>query len=219
MNYYGYGEQTPSLYVQITAINTLTGSLDAQQQAPFAVDTSQYPFNVAQQNYCNFPGLSEYFKLLPGCGASNSTANTTSSAGNCNTYGLPQFFQPYLPGCQGTGNETGPSSQSSQLLTQQPGSPPASPNALPTPSATPTVSSRSNEAALEIIILASAASLLAALIMKRSTYLGALHNRARPRQQVKFCMECGMRLEAAASFCSRCGEACPGDEETYFFRL
>jgi len=66
MSYYGYGEQTPSFYVQITITNLATGSLDAQQQAPFGVDTSQYPFNLAQQNYCRFPALAPYSQILPG---------------------------------------------------------------------------------------------------------------------------------------------------------
>ena len=136
MSYYGYGEQTPSFYVKITATNTSTGSLDAQQEVPFAVDTSQYPFNVSQQNYCHFPGLSQYFQLLPGCGASsaNSTVSTAPSSSNCNTYGLPEFLQPYLPGCQATENVTAPSSESSSPLlpTQQSNSPLASPSSSST---------------------------------------------------------------------------------------
>lgn len=221
MNYYGYGDQTPSLYVQITAINSSTGSLDAQQQAPFAVDTSQYPFNLAQQNYCHFPGLSQFFQLLPGCGAGsvNSTVSTVStqavpSTSNCNTFGLPQFLQPYLPGCGGTGNKTVAPNQSSspQLPTQQAGSPLTSPNTLPTPAATATAHDRSIQAVLGIIISALATLLVVTVILKRPT-------RRRARLQGKFCPACGIHLQATANFCGRCGEPCPDDQETYFFRL
>jgi hypothetical protein len=218
MSYYGYGEQTPSFYVQITAINTSTGSLDAQQQAPFAVDTSQYPFNLAQRNYCHFPVLSQFFQLLPGCGAGsvNSTVSTSSSTSSCNNLGLPQFLQQYLPGCGGTGNETTAPSQSSspQVPAQKPGSSPTPPNTLATPPAAAAVQDRSNEAILGIIILGLAAFLVATLVLKRQT-----RGRARLKPQGRFCPACGNHLQATANFCGKCGQACPDDQETYTFRL
>jgi hypothetical protein len=220
MSYFGYGEQTPSFYVQITAINTSTGSLDAQQQTPFAVDTSQYPFNVAQQNYCHFPVLSQFFQLLPGCGAGsvNSTVSTVSSTSRCNNLGLPQFLQPYLPGCGGTGNETVAPSQSSspQAPAQQPGSSVASPNSLASPAATAAVQDRSIEAVLGIIISGLAAFLVAILILKRQT-----RRRARLKPQEELCPACGAHLQATANFCGRCGQARSDadDQETYTFRL
>jgi hypothetical protein len=218
MTYYGYGEQTPSLYVQITAINTTTGSLDAQQQAPFAVDTSQYPFNLAQQNYCHFPVLSQFFQLLPGCGAGsvNDTVSTVSSTSSCNNLGLPQFLQPYLPGCGGTGNETVAASQSlsTQLPAQQPGGSPTSPNTLATSPATAMVQDRSPEAISGIIISGIAAFFVATLILKRQT-----GRRARLKPQEKLCPACGTHLQTTANFCGRCGQACPDDQETYKFQL
>jgi ribosomal protein S27AE len=218
MTYYGYGEQTPSLYVQITAINTKTGSLDAQQQAPFAVDTSQYPFNVAQQNYCHFPILSQFFQLLPGCGAGsvNSTVSTVSSTSSCNNLGLPQFLQPYLPGCGGTGNETVATSQSpsTQLPVQQPGSSPTPPNALATSPATAAVQDRSTEAISGIIISGIAALFVATLIVKRQT-----GRRALLKPQERLCPRCGAHLQPTANFCGRCGQACRSDQETYTFQV
>jgi hypothetical protein len=218
MTYYGYGEQTPSLYVQINAINTSTGSLDAQQQAPFAVDTSQYPFNVAQQNYCNFPVLSQFFKLLPGCGAgsANSTVSTVSSTSSCNNLGLPQFLQPYLPGCGGTTSETVATSQSSStpLPAQQPGSSPTPASTLATAPASAALQDRSVEAIWGIIISGLAAFLVAALILRRQT-----GSRARLKPQERFCPACGTHLQATANFCGNCGQACPDNQETYTFRL
>lgn len=227
MNYYGYGEQTPSFYVQITAINSSTGSLDAQQQAPFAVDTSQYPFNLAQQNYCNFPGLSQYFQLLPGCGAStvNNTTPTVSSSSNCNVAGLPQFYQRYLPGCGGSGNESvAPNESSSSQPGQQatPVSPVASPNTAPNTSpdlaTNTTVHDRSVESVLGIIILALAVFLVMLILKKRSRHAVFSHP-AGLEPQGKFCAECGNQVQAADSFCWKCGEACPDDQDTVSFRL
>jgi len=218
MTYYGYGEQTPSLYVQITAINTSTGSLDAQQQAPFAVDTSQYPFNVAQQNYCHFPILSQFFQLLPGCGAGsvNSTVTTISSTSSCNNFGLPQFLQPYLPGCGGTGNETVATSQSSstEIPVQQPGSSPTPPNTLATSPATAAVRDRSNEAISGIVVSGIAAFFVATLILKRQTGRSLLL-----KSQERLCPTCGTHLQTGANFCGRCGQAWPDDRETYKFQV
>jgi hypothetical protein len=222
MSYYGYGEQTPSFYVQITAINTSTGALDGQQQAPFAVDTSQYPFNLAQQNYCNFPGLSQFFKLLPGCGGSaNSTVSTAPTSGNCNTFGLPQFLQPYLPGCGGTGSETVASNQSSsqQLPVQQPGSSLTPPSASSSPGPNTPTRDRSNEAILGIIVSALASCLVVVLVTRNPTRFRVFHSRAGLNSRGKFCPACGMRLQVTANFCGRCGEACPHDQENLTFRL
>ena len=219
MTYYGYGEQTPSLYVQITAINTSTGSLDAQQQAPFAVDTSQYPFNLAQQNYCHFPVLSQFFQLLPGCGAgsANSTVSTAPSSSNCNTYGLPQFLQAYLPGCGGTDNSTAASDQSSSPQDTS-GNPSISGNQFTAPgtlssSATTAAYDRSIEAISAIIISALATCLMSALILERRT-----HRRIRLKLQGKFCSACGIHLEPTANFCSRCGKTIHDDQDTRFFQ-
>jgi len=221
MSYYGYGEQTPSFYVQITAINTSTGSLDAQQQAPFAVDTSQYPFNLVQQNYCHFPVLSQFFQLLPGCGAGsvNSTVSIAPSNGDCNAFGLPQFFQSYLPGCGGTGKDTEAQNQSSSPLGTSwdpsiPGSQLASPNAFRASAAATTAYDRSIEAISTIIILALATCLIVTLVLKRQT-----RRLACLKLQGKFCPACGIHLQATANFCERCGEVIPDDEETYFFRV
>jgi hypothetical protein len=214
MNYYGYGEQTPSFYVQITAINTSTGSLDAQQKAQFAVDTSQYPFNLAQQNYCHFPGLSQYFQFLPGCGATssaNSTIPATPSSSNCNVTGLPQFFQPYLPGCGGTENES--------AAPATPGNPLTQPSSAPTLALRTSAHDRSIESVLGIIILGLATCLIVPMILKRPTPHPASHYRARTEPQGKFCTACGDHLQATANFCSKCGEACPSTEDTYSFKL
>jgi hypothetical protein len=216
MRYYGYGEQTPSLYVQITATNTSTGSLDAQQQAPFAVDTSQYPFNVAQQNYCNFPGLSEFFRLLPGCGASsaNSTANTAPTSSNCNTYGLPQFLQPYLPGCGGAGNGAVPQSQTpSQQIPVTPS------NAFPTLATTPGHDNWSMQAILGIIISTLATFLFASLILKKSNRLRASYLRTHLKLQRRVCSTCGTHLQPTANFCSRCSQPCPDHQQTSLYTL
>ncbi len=224
MSYYGYGDQTPSFYVQITAINSSTGSLDAQQQAPFAVDTSQYPFNLAQQNYCHFPILSQYFQFLPGCGAGtvSSTTTTVSSSSNCNVPGLPQFYRQYLPGCGGSGNETvAPSeSSSSQPAAQQipVTSPDTTPNTSPKLATNTTVLDRSTESVLGITILALVAFLVPLFLLKRSGRL-AFHNPVRLEPQGKFCTECGNLIQATADKCWKCGEACPDDQETYQFQL
>ena len=225
MSYYGYGDQTPSFYVQITAINTSTGSLDAQQQAPFAVDTSQYPFNLAQQNYCHFPALSPYFQLLPGCGGTaNSTASAVPSSSNCNLYGLPQFLQPYLPGCAGTSNQsvnqTLSSTQSAQTVNAPiAGSPLTSSDKLATPTATAqSPDGRSTEAISGIIVMALATFLGVTLIMKKSPAL-AHYNHVRLKPQGKFCTECGMHLLPTESFCNRCGEPSPDARETYKFQV
>ncbi|HMK82537.1 MAG TPA: hypothetical protein VK503_02350 [Candidatus Bathyarchaeia archaeon] len=242
MKYYGYGEQTPSLYVQITATNTSTGSLDAQQQAPFAVDTSQYPFDVSQQNYCNFPGLSEYFRLLPGCGASsaNNTVNIAPTSSNC-TYGLPQFFQPYLPGCGGTGNGVVPQSQTpnQQSATQQQSCNPSNPtqcqtmsaqqpltentlnpsNAFPGRATTPGYDNRSMQAVFGIITSAIATFFIASLILKKSTRFQTSYFRTHLKLEGRFCSACGIRLQPRVSFCSRCGEPCPGNKESTSYVL
>ena len=210
MNYYGYGEQTPSFYVTITAINTSTGSLDAQEEAPFAVDTSQYPFNLVQQNYCNFPGLSQFFQLLPGCGGlTNSTISPGQASSNCNTFGLPQFFQQFLPSC--STSETEPSNESSnQPSAQQPGS------SLNPPGTSPLVvtnASHFSEDSLEwisgIIVAASATFLVAILVAIRTGQITQSDFHTRRRRQGKFCTACGMCLEASQNFCGRCGEASP----------
>jgi hypothetical protein len=221
MKYYGYGDQTPLFYVQITAINSSTGSLDAQQQAPFAVDTSQYPFNLAQQNYCNFPGLSQYFQLLPGCGASTvNSATPASSSSNCNVAGLPQFYQRYLPGCGGSGNES--SSQPGQQAT--PASPVASPNTAlntsPDLATNTTVHDRSVESVLGIITLALAVAVfLVLLILKKRSRHPAFCHPAGLEPQGKCCAECGNQIQAADDFCWKCGEACADDQDTVLFRL
>jgi len=222
MNYYGYGDQTPSLYVQITAINTSTGSLDAQQQAPFAVDTSQYPFNLNQQNYCHFPALSPYFQLLPGCGAkTNNTSNVAPSSSNCNLYGLPQFLQPYLPGCSGTSMSTSNQTTTVTQFVNAPiaGTPLTSPDKPSTPTGTEAVSnSQAMQAISGIIITALATFLGAALMVKKSPNL-IRNNFMRLKPQGKFCTECGMHLLPTENFCTRCGEPSPNAQETYRFRL
>ena len=218
MNYYGYSEQTPSFYVQITIINTSTGSLDAQQQMPFAVDTSQYPFTIVQQNYCNFPGLSEFFKLLPGCGGSaNNTTNTnTLPNSNCNTYGLPQFLQPYLPGCGMSSSGTVPSNQSvnEQPSTQEPGGPLTLPNTSPALATSRTgFSDQSVEWLSGIVIAASATFLVAVLVAMGTSRLGKFHYRGGRNLRGKFCSGCGMYLQGFENFCERCGKPCPIDNE------
>jgi len=223
MNYYGYGDQTPSFYVQITTINTSTGSLDAQTQTPFAVDTSQYPFNLEQQNYCHFPGLSQFFQLLPGCGGSaNITVNTGPSSSTCNTYGLPQFLQPYLPGCGGTGGRAAGSNQSvnEQSPLQQPGSSLNPPTNYPSPATTTSASSDSSiEAILGIIISALVVFVVAGSIMMKPSRLRAFHFHTHQNQQGKFCPACGIGLESTANFCWRCGEPSPDSKDTVTFRI
>jgi len=215
MSYYGYGEQTPSFYVQITASNTSTGSLDAQEQVPFAVDTSQYPFNLAQPNYCNFPGLSQFFQLLPGCGASNNTTTSGASAPNCNTYGLPQFFQPYLPRCSGTTNQPTPANQSSvqQVPVQEPANSLPQPNTSPSLAAnTSTFGDQSVEAISGIFIAATIALAGTILVTLRPGRLRGFRYQVLMRSRVKFCTACGLQLEATANFCARCGKPCPFEQ-------
>ena len=219
MSYYGYADQTPSFYVQITVINHSTGSLDAQQQVPFAVDTSQYPFTLTQPNYCKFPGLSQFFQLLPGCGGSsgNGATNTSTTPNNCATYGLPQFLEPYLPGCSGTGNTT-PSNQSAnqQPAVQYPGNQ-VTPNTPTTPQAnTPSsgLDSRSIEVLSAIAIAALASCLSAALIAQQATRLRAFYDRIGRK---RFCARCGTRLEPNAAYCYCCGEAWPEDPDKLTF--
>ena len=211
MNYYGYGEQTPSFYVTITAINTSTGSLDAQDEAPFAVDTSQYPFNLVQQNYCNFPGLSQFFQLLPGCGGlTNSTLSPGQTSSNCNTFGLPQFFQQFLPSCSTSETESSNESSNQEPSAQQPGS------SLNPPSMSPSVVTNTSDFSQDslewisgIIVAASATFLVAILVAIRTGQITRSQIHTRRRQQGKFCTACGMRLEASQNFCGRCGEASP----------
>ena len=212
MSYYGYGEQTPSFYVKITAINTSTGSLDAQEQVPFAVDTSQYPFDLTQSNYCHFPGLSQFFQLLPGCGASNNATTSATTPPNCNSYGLPQFFQQYLPGCSGTTSQPTITNQSSaqQVPVQEPVNSLPQPNTSPSLSAnTPSLSYRTVEAISGIVIAAILALVGTVLVMSRLGRLRVSRYVVLVRSQVKFCTACGLQLEPSANFCARCGKSCP----------
>jgi hypothetical protein len=222
MNYYGYGEQTPSFYVEITIINTSTGSLDAQQQTPFGVDTSQYPFNLAQQNYCRFPALSPYFQILPGCsGTANSTVSNATSSGSCNLYGLPQFLQPYLPGCAGTVSQTVSTTTTQSANSPIPGSPLAtSPKTPTTPETTATAPDvRSTQAILGIIIAALATFLGMTLILKKSIRLPVSRDHIHLKPLGKFCTECGLHLQPNATFCDRCDEPCPNEQETITFKV
>ena len=224
MSYYGYGEQSPSFYVQITVTNTSTGSLDAQQQTAFAVDTSQYPFDVTQQNYCHFPALSPYFQLLPGCGgSSNSTLSNASSSSTCNLYGLPQFLQPYLPGCSGTSNQ---SSQTEAATTTQsanspiPGSPlVTTPKTVTAPQTTPSAPDHSAQAILGIVIAALVSFLGMTVFLTKSSRLRLSRDYLRLRPLGKYCTECGLHLLPNATHCERCGEPCADTQETIVFKI
>ena len=186
MNYYGYGEQTPSFYVKITAINTSTGSLDAQEEAPFAVDTSQYPFNLVQQNYCNFPGLSQFFQQdLPGCSVGNS------------------------------GTEPSNESSNQQPLAQQPGSALPAPTISPSVATNQSqFSDDSIEWISGIIIAASATFLAAILVSIRTRQLTRSYFHARRQRRGKFCTACGLQLQASQNFCGRCGQPSTMFEDT-----
>ena len=220
MNYYGYGEQTPAFYVQITAINTSTGSLDAQEQVPFAVDTSQYPFDLTQQNYCQFPGLSQFFQLLPGCGGStNNTSNPGTTSSNCNTYGLPQFLQPYPPGCSGTTNPPTVSNESStqQIVVQEPGNSLSQPNTSPALTSNVLSNSGRSIEVVSAIIVTALGTLLAAVLVNLTRFRTFFH--ARLRASRKFCTTCGLRLESSANFCDRCGEPCQYEKDLVTFHI
>jgi len=225
MNYYGYGEQSPSFYVQVTVTNLSTGSLDAQQQAPFAVDTSQYPFDVSQQNYCHFPALAPYFQLLPGCGgSSNNTLSYNPGSSNCNLYGLPQFLQSYLPGCSGTYNPTSSTTSTTTSQTANsplPGSPlVTSPKQVTAPQTTaPSNSEAPAQAVLSITIAALAAFLGITGFLRKSDRLHISRDYMRLKPLGKYCTECGLRLNPNATRCDRCGELCADVQETITFKL
>ena len=225
MNYYGYGEQSPSFYVQVTVTNLSTGSLDAQQQAPFAVDTSQYPFDITQQNYCHFPALAPYFQLLPGCGgSSNYSLSNNSASSNCNLYGLPQFLQPYLPGCSGTSNTSSPTTSMTTTQTANsplPGSPlVTSPKQATTPQTITSFNSEAPaQAILSITIAALAAFLGIAGFLRKSDRLHISRDYVRLKPLGKYCTECGLRLHPDAIRCERCGESCADTQETITFKL
>ena len=221
MDFYGYGEQTPSFYVQISVINQSTGSLDAQQQAPFGVDTSQYPFNLAQQNYCHFPVLSPFFQILPGCGGSTNITMNSTSSGSCNLYGLPSFLQPYLPGCSGIASQTVSTTTTQSANPPIPGSPlTMSPKTPVIPETTASVPDyRSTQAILGIIISALVAFLGVTLILKKSVHLPFSRDNMRLKPLGKFCTECGLHLQPNAAFCERCGEPSPDGQETITFKV